>query len=400
VELTSDFPYWTVRNGLIQAYPPLENDVRCEVLVVGGGITAALLADELRRRSISCAVVDRRDIGHGSTSASTALLLYEIDTPLPELIAKVGRKHAERAYRLGIEAIAKIQDQARGHAGFRLRPSLKLARNSKALAGLREEYGARRAAGISVRWLNGAELKERFGIAREGAIQSTDGGDVDPYRMTHHLLGKLTGSVFDRTKIIRYEPAPSGITAYTDRGTTIRAKAIFFATGLETKNILPRGIVEIHSTYAVASEPLQDLSFWPRRALIWETGDPYLYARTTPDNRVLIGGADDDILKPSERDAQLLRKTRDLSRAFRRLFPGHAIEPAFSWAGAFGSTKDGLPYIGPFAGFPHGYFALGFGGNGITFSAIAATILADLFECKRNGDAGIFGFSRRTRHGF
>jgi glycine/D-amino acid oxidase-like deaminating enzyme len=364
------------------------------VLVVGGGITGALLADELRRRQIHCVVVDRRDIGHGSTSASTALLLYEIDTGLPDLIAKVGRTNAERAYRLGVEAIERIETLARGHAQFRRRPSLKLTARRKDTAGLREEYLARRRAGLRVQWLDRAELESRYGIARDGAIQTPDGAEFDPYQMTHYLLGKLRGCVFDRTGIKHYEVTRSGITALTDRGAKIRAKGVFFATGLETKSILPKDVVRIQSTYALVSEPLDDISFWHRRALLWDTGRPYLYARTTPDNRVLIGGGDDHVLNPARRDGQLLKKTRYLDRAFRKLFPGHSMEPAFSWAGSFGTTKDGLPYIGRFRGFPRGYFALGFGGNGITFSTMGATILADLFEGKRNPDSEIFRFSR------
>ena len=83
-----------------------------------------------------------------------------------------------------------------------------------------------------------------------------------------------------------------------------------------------------------------------------------------------------------------------LVRRFHAHFPGVAIEPAFGWAGVFGSTKDGLAYIGTHPSFARTYFALGFGGNGITFSAIAAQILTDLFVGKKNADAKVFSFER------
>ncbi len=152
-------------------------------------------------------------------------------------------------------------------------------------------------------------------------------------------------------------------------------------------------MVKIRSTYALITEPM-DLSFWPRGALIWETGDPYLYARTTSDRRIIMGGEDDNILEGYRRDRQLAQKTQTLLRKFNAVMPGHSLEPAFSWAGSFGTTRDGLPYIGLFPGMRRRYFALGFGGNGITFSAMAATILADLFEGKSNADARIFCFER------
>ena len=85
MNLTTDFPFWTVRDGLITVYPPLSQSIRCDALIVGGGISGALLAHELVKRGVDCVMIDRRDIGYGSTSASTALLQYEIDTPLHQL---------------------------------------------------------------------------------------------------------------------------------------------------------------------------------------------------------------------------------------------------------------------------------------------------------------------------
>jgi len=70
------------------------------------------------------------------------------------------------------------------------------------------------------------------------------------------------------------------------------------------------------------------------------------------------------------------------------------LKPDFSWAGAFATTKDGLPYIGTIPERPNTYFALGFGGNGITFSVIAAEILRDLIQGKKNENAKLFMFNR------
>jgi glycine/D-amino acid oxidase-like deaminating enzyme len=50
--------------------------------------------------------------------------------------------------------------------------------------------------------------------------------------------------------------------------------------------------------------------------------------------------------------------------------------------------------MGRHPSFPRAYFALGFGGNGITFSQIAARILVDMFLERENRDAKIFQFDR------
>ena len=122
MDLKSDLPFWTVRNGLLRIYPPLERGVRCDALIIGGGITGALLAHRLLKKGVDCVLIDGREIGFGSTSASTALLQYEIDTPLGELQKKVGAIAAEGAYRAGMESISRLQKLAGKECGFALRP--------------------------------------------------------------------------------------------------------------------------------------------------------------------------------------------------------------------------------------------------------------------------------------
>jgi glycine/D-amino acid oxidase-like deaminating enzyme len=76
------------------------------------------------------------------------------------------------------------------------------------------------------------------------------------------------------------------------------------------------------------------------------------------------------------------------------LFPTIDLKPTCAWAGTFAETDDGLPYIGPARQFLRGYFALGYGGNGIVFGLIAARIICDLFLGRQNRDAALFGFDR------
>ena len=87
----------------------LARALRCDVLVVGGGITGALIADELARHGHDVAVVEQRDIGWGSSAASTALLQYEIDTHMVDLATRYGEDAAVLAYRACADAIGQLQ---------------------------------------------------------------------------------------------------------------------------------------------------------------------------------------------------------------------------------------------------------------------------------------------------
>ena len=57
MDLKSGYPYWAVKNGLMQAFPRLEAEAACEVAVVGGGITGALIACELAAHGIDALLV-------------------------------------------------------------------------------------------------------------------------------------------------------------------------------------------------------------------------------------------------------------------------------------------------------------------------------------------------------
>src|SRR5438270_3045096 len=109
MELTSDYPFWSILNGLPASYPALDHDLSWYVAVVGGGITGALVAFHLAEAGVQTALVDKRNIGTGSTAGSTGLLQYEVDVPLRQLIAKVGPKTAVRSYQICGEAVKKLE---------------------------------------------------------------------------------------------------------------------------------------------------------------------------------------------------------------------------------------------------------------------------------------------------
>ncbi len=400
MDLTSDHPFWFVQNGLIQTYPPLEHDESCDVAVVGAGITGALVAHRLTKLGLSVVVVDRRDVGLGSTSASTALLQYEIDVPLVQMAEKIGIESARRAYQLSYESVdslAKLAGEIPIDCGLERKTSLYVAADEKKAALLADEAKARRACSIDVRLLGAAELLEEFHISGTAALVSHQAAACDPYRFAHGLLAAAAqggAKIFDRTDIINFDCRNESVCLQTNRDSTITARHVVIATGYETQSMLREHVADMKSTYALVSQPLESIEPWDHRWIMWEAKDPYLYLRATSDNRLLVGGEDDPFRDPARRDARLPKKTRLLRDKVKELLPDLNWEVEFAWAGTFGETDDGLAYIGPTLEYPHCYFALCFGGNGMTFSAIAADLLADMLTGKQNHDAALFRFGR------
>jgi glycine/D-amino acid oxidase-like deaminating enzyme len=313
---------------------------------------------------------------------------------------KVGLDNAVRSYRLCVDAIIKLGKIAEdiGFPDFQFKPSLYYAAHKKDLGLLKEEFEIRKEYGFDVGFLDEPSLKKEFGLSATGAILSGIGAQTNAYGFTHALLqhSKKKGlKVFDRTKIEKIHHHKSGVELRTENGSLIKAKKLVYATGYEAVEYIDKKIVDLHCTFACTSEQAnEDAVFWKDDVLIWNTADPYFYMRNTKDRRILIGGRDEEFYGAFKRNELLAPKTKLLVKDFNRVFPNIQFKPEFSWAGVFGETRDGLPFIGNYKKLSHSLFALGFGGNGITFSLVAAEILKDTITGNKNTDAHIFAFER------
>ena len=399
MDLHGGLPYWLVRDGLGPDYPPLVEDVRTDVVIVGGGITGALCAYVFTQAGIPAIVVDARAIGTGSTCASTALLQYEIDTPLHELVELVGEKNAVRSYQLCAYAVQGLGAVAKdiGLAEFAMRPSVQYASKRSHVAGLVKEHALRNANGLPTELLQGsAEVRTALPFDAPAALRTRMAAETNAFRFTHALHAKslLAGArIHQRTGVVDFRDNGSGIELRTAKGHVVRAKYLVYATGYESRDLLPKDVMRLHSTFAVISEPIMEVP-WPDRALIWETAKPYLYMRTTADGRVIIGGRDEPFRAPALRDALMGRKTKALESDVRALMPDLPFRREYAWCGTFGATKDGLPYIDRGPRDRNSFYALGMGGNGITFSFIAAESIRDRILGRPDPDNNMFRFDR------
>jgi glycine/D-amino acid oxidase-like deaminating enzyme len=399
MDLRSDYPFWLLDKGILYTYPSLVNDTTTDVVIMGAGISGALAAWHLCHAGFKITVIDKRHVGMGSTAASTALLQYEIDTPLNELIKKRGEHDAVRSYLLCLKAINDLEAicEKWQQVGFTRRPSMQYASYKRDVAELKKEYEIRKQHGIAIQWLTRNDIKNKFGFEKNAAILSRDAAEVKAYSLTHALLHhckSLGAEIYDHTTIAHFSEHKHGVELKTEEGKKIKARKLVVACGYESARYIPQKIQTLQSTYAIISEPATTDHHWYRNALIWETARPYLYLRTTDDNRILIGGKDNDFSDPRKRDKALPAKAKALEHSFNKLFPHIHFRTDFKWAGTFASTKDGLPYIGCLPNKPHTYFALGFGGNGITFSVLAAQIITRMALGLQDDDARLFSFNR------
>lgn len=404
MDLKSGYPYWAVRNGLMHAFPPLQADLRCDVAIIGGGITGALIADELAGHGHEVALIEQRDVGWGSSSASTALLQYEIDTHMVDLAKRLGEQDAVLAYSKCAEAIELLQDKARDirDVDFAWMDSLYYASKHRHAKALREEFALRLRHGFQVELLEQGDVRARYGIDAPVAILSDQAARIDPYRMANRLLARLQkrgAHVFDRTKIERINATSRSVSLRTSEGHVIRARHLVLAAGYANQQWLRRKVAKNRSSYAFITDPIEAGALGAlANTMVWESARPYLYMRSTGDGRLLVGGEDDSVDIPARRDARVDKKARTLRKKVGGLFPRLPLQPAFAWAGTFAETEDGLPFFGPHAQHgPRVHFAMAYGGNGITYSMLGAGLLRALIEKRKHPLAQLFSFGRLDR---
>jgi len=386
---------WADSPGLGVPARPLEAAISVDVAIVGAGISGAFMAHELSRDH-TVAVLDRRPPLTGSTVASTALLQWEIDLPLTALAEKIGPAKAKRAYlrsRSAVDALKRIVADERIVCGLKDKATLYLAGDEYGHRAMEAEAAARAAIGLESDYVGAAGLRERFGIARTGAIVSQGSASADPARLAAGLLRRAQAAgarVWSRVEVLEAASDPDGVTLLTDAGHAVRARAVVFCCGYEFPKGVPTPGSKVISTWALASKPRQHCPAWLRETLVWEASDPYLYFRMGGDGRLIVGGEDEADPDAHADPAKLKRKCETIVRKLHTLLPGIAFEVDYSWAGAFGESATGLPSIAPVPDLDHAWAVMGFGGNGITYSVIASQVVSTALRGGSDPDADLY----------
>jgi glycine/D-amino acid oxidase-like deaminating enzyme len=398
-DLRTGTPVWAAYAQVALEVEKLVAPLKIDVVIVGAGITGALLAEATTARGLSTVVIDRRPPGHGSTAASTALLQFEIDTPLIRLADEIGFEKASRIWRRSLRAVGDLAHIVRTlqiSCDFAARRALYLAGNTLGAAEMETEGRYRRRAGLPSAFFTRAELGGLTKMDREAALISEGSAEVNPVQLTAGLLSRAQsrgGKVFAPAQLAEVVASTGKVAMVTADGVELEAKALVFATGYELADGVPIDGHRRTSTWAFATPP-QPHAIWSSAELIWEAAEPYLYIRSTADGRVVVGGEDEDITDEAKRDALLPSKVATLQEKTKALLPWLNVTTDFAWAGTFGESENGLPSIGPVPDMPNCYAVLSYGGNGITFGVIAAQIIASRIGGPPDPDEQLFAFGR------
>lgn len=379
MDILTGSPIWP-----LPAFPCLAADRlprEVEIAVIGGGVTGAFAARELVRAGHEVILLDRAAPAGGSTHACTAIIQYDLDVALEDLIGRIGRDAAEHVTLRCREAVESVRELCRAMPAavscFE-RASIYLASRAEDVDEIRTEYSLRRSFGLAAELMSEREISERYPWRAPIALVNPQGLELDPVALTLSLLEAAVGHglrVYSPVEVSSIEHDGTAVTINRTGGAPIRCGRLVVAAGYETWRWLPKGVGRLTSTYAAATPPGQIVSGWIDRELVWESARPYHYLRRTADDRVIIGGRDKPFRNALLRDLLLPLERYHLRNKLRSMLADRRVKLDHAWCGTFAESDDGLPYLGILPDDPRVFYLFASGGNGVVFSALAPQLI-------------------------
>jgi glycine/D-amino acid oxidase-like deaminating enzyme/nitrite reductase/ring-hydroxylating ferredoxin subunit len=344
-----------------------------DVLIVGGGITGVTTALQLQKSGLQCVVAEAHNLCFGTTGGTTAHLNTFLDTAYNV----IENKFDEHAASLIAKATAQALDLYRSNVeqynidcGYETKDGYLYSQDEKQTEELSSIFEASKKAGVDVAYTDRIPVPISF----QKAIVYHDQANVHPSKYVYGLAKAFeeNGGVILQNCMVKDFKGDKELEVDTSQG-RIGARTLIWATHI------PPGVNLLHfrcapyRSYAVAVT-LNDDSY--PDGLAYDMYDPYHYYRTQviDENKYLIVGGEDH--KTGHEDNTEICFNR-LEAHIRKHFD--VKDMAFKWSSQYFEPADGLAYIGHLPGNPENVLvATGFGGNGMTYSHIAAVALTDL----------------------
>ena len=366
-------------------YPALNNNIDVDVLIIGGGIAGLSCAYELLKNGKSVALIEDGIIGSGESSRTSAHLSSCLDSRYFELINKFGLSNAKLAAQSHAEAIDLIEkitlEEAIKCNFKRVDGYLFIDSKETKLDELEKEAKALEEMGnLSFEWAERAPFKT---LDTGPCLRFLNQGQFDPVKYLEGLARAIIergGFIFESTHALDIKDGePCCVT--TSDGRLIKALDIIVATGsLVNDRVLIQTKLAQYRTYAIiVSLPHGDI----HEGLFWDTLDPYHYVRLVPSaeqdtDYVLIGGKDHKTGQNQEPEQVFAA----LEKWAKQNFLAHKV--IYRWSGQIVEPVDGLAYTGRNPGDKHVFVHTGHSGNGLTYAAIASTLLTKLILDKKS----------------
>jgi len=360
-----------------------------DCLIAGGGITGLTAALRLQQAGKTTAIAEAHRIGFGTTGGTSAHINTFADTTYAEAESAFGEEGAQLfadAINEGFALIKQNIDTLNISCDYESKPGYVYAETDAEAKQLEDIYKGAMKVGVAVEYTDEVPTP----VSYQKALQFDNQAQFDPLQYLGGLATaylKAGGRVLENTRVEQVE-TKEGIHTITAGNTTIRAKALIYATHMPPNINVFNFECAPYRSYVLAVK-LKSGKY--PDALVYDCQEPYHYVRThNIDGKplLLIGGLDH---KTGHDDPE--KAFADLEKYVQKYYNISSIK--YRWSSQYYVPVDGLPYIGRMPLAADGiYCATGYNGNGMMLGSIAGKILSDLISGKGSKYEKLFSPSR------
>lgn len=359
--------YWNSINTGYKNYPSLSDNEKCDVVVIGGGISGCFTAYYLSQYNLNTILLEKNFIAHCNASTSTGILESTADIELSKLSKLIGKRKAFHAHKLCEKAVDDIE-----YILYNINFS-HIFEKKDILYSINNENMKS----------NIIKTTDRHGYFKKGGL-------VDPFKLCHGLLKrsqKKYAKIYENTAATSYDSYTDTIRVNTNTPYFIECKKIVFTNGLSINNVLHlKNFVEVKNVNTIVTTPFEDYLDILNKSFLIKYNKDYIYIRSTCDKRIMISSFN------SDKNFYTNDKLFDLFRSVYGYSNDLKIE--YSFTTPYGESFDGLPYIGAHPKLENCYLNLPLGRNNICYSAIGAQIIKDLILYNTSPYTELFSFQR------
>ncbi len=361
-----------------------------DVIIIGGGITGISTALSLQELGLKCLVMEAQQLCYGTTGGTTAHINTLLDVPYSTIIKNFGLDSATFVARAAINAVAHIRETIEKYnikCEFAQSQAFLFAQDEKQTKELKDIYDACTKVSVPVKYANDIPIPIEF----TKAISVPGQGKFHPLRYVFSMaeaFENYEGVILDHCRVTDVREENGSVYVEGEKGTFQASYAIYATHIPPTINILHLRCVPYRS-YAMAAQLTGN--HYPMD-LTYDMYDPYHYYRTQRidgKSYLIVGGKDHKTGHEPNTEAPFLT----LESHVRSHFDVDSV--THRWSSQFYEPVDGLPYIGRLPGHDgHVLVATGFGGNGMTYGTIAASVLQSIILELKNDLINVFSPTR------
>ncbi|WP_432470346.1 NAD(P)/FAD-dependent oxidoreductase [Amphritea sp. HPY] len=384
--------YWADTAGPApQDDGPVTADKEVEVAIIGGGYTGLSAAYHLvHEQGIEATVLEANATGWGCSGRNGGFALKAGGRlSYQKMIRRYGETTARGMFNEIYDGLARvrglIQDhnidcdqQADGHLWVAHRPRMMKVIESEARF-LKDTFN------YDVDILSGDELKQQHFDSDEahGAMRFRHGFGVHPLKLAYgyHRLARAAGATIHTSSPVLQWYREGDRHLLVTPGGVVKAKKVICATnGYTSQTLHPqlknRSFPVLSNV--IVTRPLTDTELaatqFVSSDVITDTRTLRFYYRKLPDNRILIGGRSAitgaDACNPKHNDNLLRALTSKFSALGDLSFD-------YQWGGWVCVTFDDIPHIHQTEDDSSVFYAMGYGGSGVSFAVQAGMRLAE-----------------------